>query len=402
MNTTHIQTLSDLQAIDLPAQAAQALALTLSLAQINSGSSHIAGVIAVQQQLQARLEALGLDCHLQKTAEPQAAPVLLAQLNPTAKQRLLLVGHADTVFPADSPFQSITQLDELRLRGPGLADMKGGLAVMLAALENALPHFQQQAMGVDVLINGDEETGSLHSRPLIEHYARQACAALVYEPVMSSGALAGARAASANISYHFTGLAAHAGREFHAGRNAVNAAAQLAFAVDAIWRQYDDVTLNNAALHGGDTFNTVPAEAVLRINGRSRDQQQLEQALQAVEHAAQAIAAERAVQVQRQGGIHRPAKMSSSRQQYLEQCITQIGAQQGLNLQFQDTNGVCDGNIIAHVGTPVVDTMGVRGGLIHTHDEFLEVDSIAERMALNTAVYHHFNTHTLQEVSLSC
>ena len=380
-------------------QVQQAIEFTYQLARVNSGSTNIKGVKIVQQMLAERLEALGLDCNFWSPDDATAAPVLEACLNPDASQRILLMGHADTVFPENSSFQKIEPLDDNRVRGPGLADMKGGLAVMLAALENSLPYFAQHNIGIDVLVNGDEETGSINSRPVIEQRARSAFAAFAYEPVMSSGELAGQRAASGNITYLFEGLSAHAGRDFHAGRNAVSAAAALAVEVEKIWRLHDGVTLNNAALIGGDTFNTVPDQASLRINGRSRDQDMLEQALAAVEQAAQHIAATSGVTITHTGGIHRPAKSRGHRQTVLEGQVTSVGAEQGLNIQFKDTNGVCDGNIIAHVGTPVVDTMGVRGGLIHTADEFVELDSFAERIALNSAVFQSFTPTTIAEVS---
>jgi glutamate carboxypeptidase len=123
------------------------------------------------------------------------------RVRPEAERRFLLTGHMDTVFPASHPFQQQTWLDEITLNGPGTADMKGGIAVILAALKAFETSDAAAQTGYDVLINADEETGSLSSAPLIAQLARGKAAALTYEPsALPDGTLAGARAGSGNYS----------------------------------------------------------------------------------------------------------------------------------------------------------------------------------------------------------
>ena len=138
---------------------------------------------------------------------------LVLAVRPGAPRRFLLTGHMDTVFPASHPFQHQHWLDDATLCGPGVADMKGGIAVILAALTAFETSPAAAAIGYDVLINSDEETGSLSSAELIAALARGKAAALTYEPsALPDGTLAGARAGSGNYSLIITGRSAHAGR----------------------------------------------------------------------------------------------------------------------------------------------------------------------------------------------
>jgi glutamate carboxypeptidase len=172
---------------------------------------------------------------------------LVVRVRPDANRRILLTGHMDTVFPADHAFQHQRWLDEETLNGPGVADMKGGIAVML----HALLAFEQTAaassLGYDVLINSDEETGSLASAALIADLAAGKLAALTYEPAaLPDGTLAHERGGTGNYSITFTGRSAHAGRNPHEGRNAIVAAADLILRLKAL--ESEEITINPAKL----------------------------------------------------------------------------------------------------------------------------------------------------------
>ena len=217
--------------------ASPMLARTLAWASVNSGTGNLAGLATVASHLAdafaglpglirlvdaAPADHVGSDGTIAPSAHGQH---LHLSVRPEATTRLLLTGHMDTVYPADHPFQTLTDRPDGTINGPGTADMKGGLAVMLAALE-AIEAVGCD-IGYDVVINSDEETGSLSSAALIAETARGKLAALTYEPALPDGTLAGARGGTGNFSIVVRGRSAHAGRNPEDGRNAIVAAATL-------------------------------------------------------------------------------------------------------------------------------------------------------------------------------
>ena len=310
---------------------------------------------------------------------------LVVRVRPEANRRILLTGHMDTVFPADHAFQRQTWLDSETLNGPGVADMKGGIAVML----HALLAFEQTAgassLGYDVLINSDEETGSLASAGLIAELAAGKLAALTYEPAaLPDGTLAHERGGTGNYSITFTGKSAHAGRNPHEGRNAIVAAADLILRLKAL--EAEDLTINPAKLEGGAANNVVPDHAVLRFNIRPRTVEAGAAFDHALSHLLVDIQAAHDVATHRHGGVTRPPKKVDARAQALFDLVRECGAELGQDIRWQSSGGVCDGNNIAACGVSVVDTMGVRGGAIHSPDEYLIVPSLTERAALSARV----------------
>lgn len=307
---------------------------------------------------------------------------LLVSLRPDAERRLLLTGHMDTVFGVDHPFQSLAWLDEGRLNGPGVADMKGGIALMLAALKAFDASPLAAGLGYDVLINSDEEVGSLSSAALIAKAAQGKIAALTYEPALPDGTLAGARAGSGNFSIRVTGRSAHAGRNPEEGRNALLAAADLALRL-AEGAKALALPCNPAKIDGGGPNNIVPDLAILRVNFRPKDREMQAAAQALVDGAVATVSLTRDVSIHVHGGFNRPPKPLDEGAQRLFSLVKQAGVDLGLDIRWRDTGGVCDGNNIAACGVPVVDTMGARGGEIHSADEFLIVGSLAERAALS-------------------
>jgi glutamate carboxypeptidase len=316
-----------------------------------------------------RVEALSHGRHLHLAVRPQAAA------------QILLTGHMDTVFGADHPFQQGRWREDGAFNAPGAADMKGGLALMLAALEAIEANPLAARLGYEVLINSDEETGSLSSRGLIARAAQGKLAALTYEPALPDGTLAGARGGTGNFSLVVRGHSAHAGRNPEEGRNALVAAADLA--VRLAQAKAPGLAVNPARIDGGGPNNVVPELAILRINFRPRDQQAIADARAALDAAAAGVMASHEVRVEVHGSFNRPPKPIDEGAAKLFGLVKQAGADLGLAIGWRDTGGVCDGNNIAACGVPVVDTMGARGGAIHSAEEFLIPESLAERAALS-------------------
>jgi glutamate carboxypeptidase len=298
-----------------------------------------------------------------------------------APVQMLFTGHMDTVFPADHPFQAQQWLEEGVLNGPGVADMKGGLALMLAALEAVESTPLAAQLGYEVVINSDEETGSFSSAALLARAARGKVAALTYEPALLDGTLAGARGGTGNFSIVVRGRSAHAGRNPEDGRNAIVAAADLALRLSKA--KGPKLAVNPARIEGGGPNNVVPDLAVLRVNFRPASQGEIARAQAEIDAAAAMVATEHDVKIEVHGGFNRPPKPIDPGAEKLFGLVKQAGADLDLTIGWRDTGGVCDGNNIAACGVPVVDTMGARGGAIHSTDEFLIADSLPERAALS-------------------
>jgi glutamate carboxypeptidase len=306
---------------------------------------------------------------------------LLVTVRPDAPMQLLFTGHMDTVFPADHEFQKLRWLDDGVLNGPGVADMKGGIAVMLAALSAVESSANVARMGYQVLINSDEEVGSPSSAKLITALAHNKLAALTYEPALPDGTLAGARGGSGNFSIIFSGLSAHAGRNPDDGRNAVLAAADLALRLKRLSRE--GLSVNPAKIEGGGPNNVVPDHAILRVNFRPRTPEVVTQTEADLRRIIADIEREHEVRAHLHGSFGRPPKPIDGGAAKLFGLVKQCGTALGLSISWRSSGGVCDGNNIAACDVPVVDTMGVRGGNIHSKDEFLIVESLTERAQLS-------------------
>ncbi len=306
---------------------------------------------------------------------------LLVRVRPDAPVRMLFTGHMDTVYGVDHAFQAMRYTDPNTLNGPGAADMKGGLSVMLAALMAVEAERIGDRFGYDVMINSDEETGSFSSARLIDRVAEGKVAAFTYEPALPDGTLAGARGGTGNFSIVVTGRSAHAGRNPEEGRNAIVAAADIALRLSAA--RSPRLAVNPARIDGGGPNNIVPDHAVLRVNFRPHGLDEIERARAQIDAAVAAVARDHDVEIAVHGSFNRPPKPIDAGAAKLFGLVQQVGADLSIPIAWRDTGGVCDGNNIAACGVPVIDTMGVRGGAIHSAEEYMIVDSLAERAALS-------------------
>jgi len=380
-------------------EQAPILAGALAWAEINSGTGNLAGLAEVAALLADGFAALPGELRLvdpgpveRIDAAGNAVEVangqhLVLSVRPQAARRVLLTGHMDTVFAADHPFQSCRWLDDETVNGPGTADMKGGLALMLAGLaafEDSAP-----SLGYDVLINSDEETGSLSSAALIAGLARGKLAALTYEPALPDGAMARARPGSGNFAAVVRGRAAHAGRNPQDGRNALVAASDLALRLAAA--RHDGLSVNPARIDGGGPNNMVPALAVLHFNLRPRDPVAQAGAETLLARLIAEVEGAHGVAIHLHGCFNRPPKPVDTGAERLFALVGNAASDLGEPLAWRDSGGVCDGNNIAACGVPVLDTLGALGGAIHSPDEFLLASSLGRRARLTALVLHRID-----------
>jgi glutamate carboxypeptidase len=310
------------------------------------------------------------------------APSIRVTVRPDAPIKVALTGHYDTVFPAAHPFQKPWREGDV-LRGPGTADMKGGLSLMLAALQafEQLPGAKR--LGYEVLMSPDEEIGSLGSATLLADLGKRAHVGMTYEPALADGALVDARKGSGNFSLVFRGRSAHVGRAFADGRNAVMAAAEAALALNQLNGQHNGVTFNVGAIDGGSPVNVVPDRAVLRLNVRAPNNDGTAWAQSEIKRIAEAAGKRDGLSALVHGGITRPPKPVTPTQSKIIAWTRAAGAALGLDLKFQASGGVCEGNNLAAAGCPNIDTLGPCGGNIHSDKEFALIPSFTERAKLS-------------------
>ena len=296
-----------------------------------------------------------------------------------AGARILIAGHMDTVHDPKGDFRALNvSPDGKTAVGPGCVDMKGGLVIAVAALEVL------EEVGVPAswsfLLNGDEETGTYHSQGAI----RAACAGhdfgLALEPALPGGALAIERVGSGQFMIETRGRAAHAGREFTKGVSAVNKLAECIVEVAKMPRPERGMIANIGPLRGGVATNAVPDSAAAWGNVRYPDAASADElgamldALQTDPDAMPAVAVRRS--------FNRPAKPLTPATEALALRARGVAEDLGQGLPFEKTGGVCDGNIMQDAGLPTIDTVGVRGGGLHTPDEWIDLTSLVERCQL--------------------
>ncbi len=363
-------------------------------AAVNSGSRNLSGLARVATMVGDAFAVLPGEIRLVDPAPVDAIDALgrpfelphgqhlHLTVRPEAPLQILLTGHMDTVFGVDHPFQALTWLDAGTLGGPGVADMKSGIAIMLAALQAVEASPLANTIGYEVVLNSDEEVGSLASAGLLAQAARGKSAALTFEPsALPDGTLAGARPGSGNFSFTVRGRSAHAGRNPEDGRNALIAAADLALRLNGA--AGPSLSVNPAKIDGGGPNNVVPDLAILRVNLRPATVADQARAQALIEASVAEVAAHHDVTIDVHGHFARPPKPMTPELEALFGVVRQAGSDLGQAIEWKSTGGVCDGNNIAACGIPVIDTMGARGGSIHSMEEYLIVDSLSERAALS-------------------
>ena len=382
----------------LVAAAPDMIARTRVWSSINTGSYNIAGLKMLAPMLADAFSALDADVRLVdgpgfdnvgadgRVVQMHTGPIIKVSSRPAAPIQVVLSGHYDTVFPPGT-FETIQDLDNGRINGPGMADMKGGLSLMLEALKTFESGSFKDRLGYQIVITPDEEIGNFASSAALTEAARSgAHIGMTYEPAMETGAMSGGRKGSAVFDIVLHGRAAHAGRAKEEGRSAIEAAAELVLGLEALNGQRDGVTFNVGAIEGGSPVNIVPDLAVVRFGARAPDAEASAWATREVERLFARAAARDGIHGHLHGGFYRPPKPRNAAQQALFDAVHATGQAIGLDLEFVDTGGVCEGNNIFAAGVPNVDTLGVRGGRIHSDEEFVVVDSFAERATLSALI----------------
>lgn len=377
-------------------QADTMLDLAKSWSEINSYSFHLEGLHRQAEALKIEFSSLGqveeitlppferMDPESRLWVHTPLGKALRIRKRPEAKLQLLLSGHMDTVFGPDHDFQTVRLQENGTWNGPGIIDMKGGLVVILYVLKaiEQLPFSHE--IGWECLISPDEEIGSPCSGPLWVESAQRHHVGLVFEPAHPDGTLVSGRKGSSTYTLMAKGKSAHVGRAFHEGINAIDLMMDFTMALEQFARKQKELICNVGWIQGGGPVNVVPDHGACRFNFRTvkPEQQAKIEAwmLKKIEEIHERYPGALTLYPE----VSRPPKHFDRKTQTLYERLQGCGALLGQPLSWASTGGVSDGNILAHAGLPTLDTLGPRGGFIHTNEEYLIPESLVEKSLLVT------------------
>lgn len=359
---------------------AQALtSLLIRWANINSGSENIAGLERMRLALAETFGTLP-GAQVQHLALPDTeARALQVRVRSDAPIQLLLSGHYDTVYGPEHHFQTCAPLAGTHLNGPGVADMKGGLIVMLAALQRFERHPQRSQIGWEILLTPDEETGSAHSARLLAEASNRHTFALVFEPARGNGDLVRSRMGTGIFTVICRGRAAHAGRDPNAGRNAIVALAEVIPQIHALNAELPGVLINVGSIAGGGAVNIVPDLAAAEINIRVKRSSDAEGVLHRLKAIAGPINAREGYAMEISGRFNRGPKEATPLEERMFEAWQACTRESGFTVGWQDVGGGSDGNILATAGLRSLDGIGIVGDHLHSPREFADVASILPR-----------------------
>jgi len=381
------------------------LSQIIELCNINSNTINLAGIALVKEKLVGYFESLGGDLELIDTEpmttiddEGNSSKQPLGEIihivkHPDAPTKIMLCIHMDTVYSQDDEFQICQMTEGGQLNGPGVADAKGGLIVMLYALKTLEQSPLAGKVGWEVIINPDEEIGSPGSESFIRCRAPLCDFGLLFEPALPGGHMVSDRKGSGNFTFIVRGKSAHSGRDFAEGRNAITALARLLDEIDRLNGE-PDVIFNVGRVSGGGALNMVPDLAVGRVNVRVKDLEEQNGVEIDFEDLVEKYNELDGISVQMHGRFTSPPKPTDEAAKKVQQRISSCGEALGISFEFKATGGASDGNKFSDAGLPNVDTMGPCGGNIHSNKEFLIPESLVPRTKLAALAILSFASET--------
>lgn len=301
---------------------------------------------------------------------------------------LLAVGHGDTVWPVGTLERMPWRESGGRICGPGVLDMKSGLAFFVAAVRVLRELDEPVERAVQLWVVSDEETGSRESRVHTERLAKSSAAALVLEPAAGlKGQLKTARKGVGMYAVRVRGRMAHAGVDFPAGANAI---VELARQIERIasWTNLKrGLTVNPGVVYGGTRSNVVPDEAEVRVDvrvERMRDAAWIDRKLRSLRPV------DRRCRIEVEGGLNRPPMERTRAVAALFGAARKIARERlGVDLEELSTGGGSDGNFTAALGVPTLDGLGGVGEGAHAAHESIVADAAPWRIALLAHLVRH-------------
>jgi glutamate carboxypeptidase len=314
---------------------------------------------------------------------PENGHVVARFDGPEARRPALVVGHYDTVWPLGTLKRMPFRVENGRAFGPGVLDMKAGLAIFLRVMELIQDVGLALPRPVWAIFTADEEMGSPTSRWLIEELARECAYVLVLEPGLADGGLKTSRKGVGRFRIEVEGRAAHAGAAPGDGRSAVVELAHQILRLDNLAQRGVGTTINAGLIQGGTAANVVPAHAWADIDVRvasKSEQARINAELLGLQPATPDVV------MRITGSFNRPPMERTPGVASLYAQAQRIARELGLELTEGGTGGGSDGNFTAALGLPTLDGLGAWGGGAHADDEHILIDSLHQRAALLAAL----------------
>jgi glutamate carboxypeptidase len=290
---------------------------------------------------------------------------------------ILLLCHMDTVFPLGTIEKFPYREADGKISGPGTLDMKAGIVIALAAIEQA----QQSGLcqPINLLCTSDEEIGSHTSREDIERLAKESALVLVLEGGLVDGALKTWRKGVGEFRVRTRGRAAHSGGDHEKGRNAIEEMAHQVIAIQKLTDYPKQTTLNVGVIHGGTVSNVVPEESHIEVDVRIMQPGEWER-LESEMSKLKPVLDGTSIEIS--GELNRPPMPFDETMKATFEKARLIAAQIGMELKAGGTGGASDANFVAPLGIPVLDGLGAVGEGYHSEREYIFADSLAERTKL--------------------
>lgn len=352
------------------------------LVNIETETGEADGMRDMSNVLAHELEALGATVTRHKAAATAVGENIVGTISGDGGRRLLLMAHMDTVYPKGTLSKYPFRLENGNAHGPGIADDKGGIALILHALRVMNERKLRRFGSITVVFNTDEEKGSLGSRDLIVALAKESDVILSFEP-SSAGheSLTLGTSGIANVTAIVKGKSSHAGSASEAGVSALVEAADLVMRTQGIDDRRNALRFNWTVMRSGGASNVIPQEAVLSADVRYASNEDLDAALKELQAAAKRTRSPAAhVEIHVVRG--RPAFTGGADDEALIDKAQSIYAEVGGQLTVVDRIGA--GTDIAYAalaGKPVIEMLGLPGGEYHgSGGEFIDVSSIPRRL----------------------
>ncbi len=309
---------------------------------------------------------------------------VLARFHPTSPRLyppILILCHMDTVFPIGTINNTPYREEGEKIFGPGTLDMKAGIVISLAAIEEVRK--EELHHPVTLLCTSDEEIGSHTSREHIERLAKESMLVLVMEGALLDGSLKTWRKGVGEFWVKVKGRAAHAGGDHQMGRNAIEEMAHQVLAIQKLTDYSRQTTLNVGVIHGGTVSNVIPEEAVIQVDVRvmqSGEWERLESEMGKLKPVLDGTSIEIA------GGLNRPPMPFDDAMKATFEKAKSIAARIGMTLSAGGTGGASDGNFVASLGIQVLDGMGAVGEGYHSEREYIFAESLQQKAKLIAAL----------------
>jgi glutamate carboxypeptidase len=347
-----------------------------ALVNLESPTTDKAAVDRCGRALAARLEAIG--GRVSRLPRVDRGDHLLAEFG-CGRSQILLLGHFDTVWPVGQLERMPLVRSNGRLHGPGVFDMKAGIAIGMLATRALLETGVSLSRRIVMLWTTDEEVGSATSRAAIEDEARRSDAVLVLEPSLPGGAVKTARKGCGEYELRVRGVAAHAGIDPSKGASAIHELARQIVLVQKLQDLDRGISVNVGTISGGTRTNVVAEEAHAVVDVRAPTQADAAR-VDAAFRALKAVDDRTAVSVT--GGLDRPPLERTAQVARLYKQASEVGRELGQALGEGSTGGGSDGNFTAALGVATLDGLGAVGDGAHALHEHVDIDALPDRAAL--------------------